>query len=502
MAHKQAHRLDLHPQGSPGIPYVKYGLMSLALTAALALLTSCGGGSSSGPVTPVTDLKITTSTTFFPTFDPTITDYVVKTPSGALQVTVNAPAGTQVAVDGRPSASSTFTTPVTVAAGQSFPIVVNSAGSSKTYYVRCLPSDFPTWTTERPGTPQTEYYAFAPNLPVSGSGAQKHYLVIADGQGVPIWWYRSSDVPANPTPLVNGNIAWTTATTIEEHKYDGSLVHTVNVDPADTGKFDFHELQRLPNGNYILLSDVVRGPVDFSPLGGAAVGTVFDDEIEEIAPNGSLVWKWSPLAHIPVTETDQVWWASEIQPTSLGDPYHLNSVEPDGDGFVVSLRHVDGVYRINKATGNIVWKLGGTPRPESLTFVGDPFGNFGGQHDARILPDGTLTVHDNGTMKGRPPRAVRYHIDTAAKTATFIEQVTDSDVPDSICCGSARKGSGGNWVTEWGNKPMVTELTPAGAKVFRIKFTDPYFSYRAQPVPTGMLDRAALRTAMDARFPR
>jgi arylsulfate sulfotransferase len=124
----------------------------------------------------------------------------------------------------------------------------------------------------------------------------------------------------------------------------------------------------------------------------------------------------------------------------------MNSIEPDGNGIVASFRHLNGVIRIDKASGNIVWKLGGTPRPVSLTFEGDPFGNFAGQYDARLLPDGTLTVHDNGTLLGRAPRAVRYSIDPIAKTATLLEQVNDPDVPGSLFVGSARKLTGGNWV--------------------------------------------------------
>ncbi len=49
----------------------------------------------------------------------------------------------------------------------------------------------------------------------------------------------------------------------------------------------------------------------------------------------------------------------------------MNSVEPDGDGFIVSFRHMIAVYRIDKATGKVTWKLGGTTRAESLTMIGD-----------------------------------------------------------------------------------------------------------------------------------
>jgi hypothetical protein len=175
----------------------------------------------------------------------------------------------------------------------------------------------------------------------------------------------------------------------------------------------------------------------------------------------------------------------------------------------MSLRHTNAVYRFNRATGAIQWKLGGTPRAESLQVVGDPAftsgtgtSGFGGQHDARMQPDGSLTLHDNGSSRNRPPRAVRYRIDAAAKTATLVETITDPLVPSSACCGSARKAAGGNWVASWGMNRIVTELTPAGTRVFKLTLPATVFSYRAVPVEKGVLSRATLRIAMNLRAPR
>ena len=175
--------------------------------------------------------------------------------------------------------------------------------------------------------------------------------------------------------------------------------------------------------------------------------------IEEIAPDGSLVWHWSAMDHIPASETDR-FGGRKILSQIHGRPIPHELRRADGNGFVVSFRHLDAVIRIDKASGNIVWKLGGTHLPQSLTFIGDTYGNFGGQHDARMLSDGTLTVHDNSTMRGRAPRAARYRINTAAKTATLVEQVIDSAVSASECCGSVRKIPGGDWGISWGLIPL------------------------------------------------
>jgi hypothetical protein len=135
---------------------------------------------------------------------------------------------------------------------------------------------------------------------------------------------------------------------------------------------------------------------------------------------------------------------------------------------------------------------------------GDPFNGFGGQHDARLLSDGTtVTVYDDGTGLSRPPRAVSYQIDTTASppTATLVEQQTDSLAPSSVCCGSARKLSGGDWVMGWGGTTVVTEMTSSGDRVFLLQYPTGTLIYRATPILPGQLDPAALRAGMDAQYP-
>jgi Arylsulfotransferase (ASST) len=124
-------------------------------------------------------------------------------------------------------------------------------------------------------------------------------------------------------------------------------------------------------------------------------------------------------------------------------------------------------------------------------------GSFSGQHDARVLRDGTLTLFDNGSKKNRPPRGVRYRLDLSLRTATLLESVTD--VPGSICCGSTRRLPGGNWVTGWGGTAHVTEQEPDGTRVFHLDL-GPNFVYRGTPIPFGRLSPAALRAGMEAQY--
>ena len=470
-------------------------LLTKLLLAGLLTLLSAVACTQAGA-----QFKITMSPELFPAFNQDISDYIVRAgPDDTVTVNVDAPNNVMVSVDGRPFAGQKFTAKIKrVATGQSFKMVVWSRQGGqpewKTYYVRRVPSDFPTWTTERPGRPQSEFYVIAPNL-----FANKPWVIVTDNYGAPLWWYRSNSVPVDPKFLSKDRIGWMNFGPGEEHSLDGTLTHIFFPAAPIGGGMDPHEILHLPNGNYVYIVALWRGPVDLRPYGGLDNTYVLDNIVEEVAPNGMLVWSWSTFDHISVEETDPNW--RFLLGSTFVDPYHMNSVERAGDTYVISLRHLNAVICVDRKTGDILWKLGGTPRKESLKYVGDTHSNFGGNHDARILPDGTLTLHDNGTTQGRPPRGVRFRIDAVARTATFVEQITDPNAPYSGFTGSVRKLSGGNWVTEWGGNPFVTELAPNGNLVFRMVFNGA-FSYRASPVHFGYISRQDLRNGMNKQFPR
>jgi outer membrane protein assembly factor BamB len=452
------------------------------------------------PPTPPTTLEVSANPGLFPTFDPTITDYVIRCTGAPVQVTIGAPDGTTVSVDGQPAQSGRFTASVNRTTGESFTLATQTAPAAPiTYYVRCLPTDFPTWTASRTGTTQAEWYLTAPI-----SGTSGNYPTIFDNNGVPIWW--GPQVNTGFVELLpDGNLAWTKSdgTPAEERRLDGSLVNTIT---PSGGTPDLHDLLRLPNGDYVMVADTIRTGVDFSSWGGPASASVLDAVIQELTPTGTVVWSWDTADHIPVSETDPQWRASALLNGGIYDAYHWNSIEATGTGFIVSYRHLDAVYDIDQSSGNLVWKLGGSATPESLTIANDPVftngSHFGGQHDARLLADGTVTAFDDGTNLGRAPRAVRYQIDTGTHAATMLGQQSDPTAASaSPCCGSARLLPGGDWIMGWGGTNTISELDSTGTRVFLMQFASGTLIYRALPVPYGQLDRATLRADMDAQHP-
>jgi hypothetical protein len=464
----------------------------------------------------ITQLAITTTPTLSPGFDAAVTDYVTRCTANPVAVTVAAPPAISVAVDGQPARSGRFTQNVSLAPGKDFAFTTTTTGSpSRSYNVRCLPSDFPAYTYAKPGTPSASFYITTPQSVKAPDGSTAaRYVAIFDDDGVPVWWVKASGTDAKLLP--DGTIAWyttaaggTSAPGFEVHRLDGSLVRTWRTVGTVT---DIHDFQPLPNGNALMMAYPPRpGTLDLSAYGGPATGgTLLDGEIQEVAPNGALVWSWNTNGKVNPSETPTRW----RQPYVYGvfatlpdgrpafDYVHANSLQQVGNTVVVSFRHLDAVLAVDKTTGNIIWKLGGTTTPQSLTVVGDPKTQtpIGGQHYARVLSDGTLTIHDNNTNNSDPPRAVRYRIDLVNKTATWVEQVRDPDVPSSPCCGSAQHLSDGSYVMSWGGTPVISEFGPTGARHFKLGFTPAGtgFSYRVDPVTGSSPAIGHLRAGMDA----
>jgi hypothetical protein len=441
--------------------------------------------------------SVSSSPPLVPAYDPAVPDYTVACePARTVQVVAT---GGTVAIDGAPPASGRAERTLALSAGQAFVFSVDGRSHS----ARCLPRNWTGWTVTRDGTPEVEWIVF--NTFAGADG----YTVIADARGVPVWWR------VGPAPLQDGHVlpdGTVVVGRVTEGSWGRQPYERVALDGSSRGELDTvgtsadpHELALLPNGNALMMRYLRRDEVDLSSLGGPADATVIDGEIQEVTPEHELVWSWNSADHIGTDETTfplaQI--KARIEGVEAYDLVHLNSLQQDGDGILLSARNLNAVYRIRRGGGGVDWKLGGTPRAESLGFRAGPFGaaDLGGQHQARRLPDGTITLHDNGTGKGRPPRALRFALDPLARAATVIERVADPRVASSICCGGATRLAGGHWLMSWGYAPTITELTASGRPVLTLTL-DRAFSYRAQSVPSTLLSREALRAGMDAMHPR
>jgi hypothetical protein len=478
--------------------------------------TVCGEDST---FTTAASPSVEADPSLLPAFESGVSDYVARCEDESVTVDVATPEGTALAVGEGDAQSGAFSEALPLTAGEAFTFTTETDGRSTTFHVRCLPPDFPDWTFERPGQPSARFYVTTPHGVATPDGSvSADYVAIFDDHGVPVWWRQARGatdakvladdtlVWGNAEPGEGFNLASTAG--IASHGLDGGVLHTWHTDGSVT---DFHDLELLPNGNVLIGTYAPRSGVqDLTVIGDTtANATVFDGEVQEVTPDGDVVWTWSTRDHVDLSEApqrrrDEFLYLPKDLPDGRQafDWAHLNSIQEVDGQVILSFRHLDAVYAIDKSDGEILWKLGGTERPESLTVVDDPESDpLGGQHDARLQEDGTLTIYDNNSEEGIAPRAVRYELDLEARTATLVESVEDEDAPDSPCCGSATRLEDGSWVMSWGGTRVISEFGPDGDRHFVLTFVEVLdefgLSYRVGPVEGPWPTIEDLRAGMD-----
>lgn len=455
----------------------------------------------------------------YPRFDPDQRRYVARCADGGARLAVDAAPGTRVSVEGSRSRSGAFHARVAVPPGADFEILARSGPRTRAYTVRCLPAGFPDWDYEA-GPHRVEQGLFVVTFPRRGSPPERPsppWVVVIDQLGMPRWWFSPPTSAIGGQILRGGRVTWSRSfgdgygvdprMAHEVRSLSGELLRVIRTRGTIT---DSHEFEQLPNGNVLIDSFAPRAGLDLSryenrrhPLPERA--TAVFPEVQEIDSAGNVVWRWNSHSHIDLGETPIRWRDSVRSNPHLGpdgsptyDPFHINSVDPDGDQVVVSLRHTDAVYGIDHHSGEVLWKLGGKRTEDSLRVIGDPFAEqlFGGQHDARLSEDGMLSVYDNGKDRPRPPRAVWFDLDLENRTATLRRQLTDPRITSSHCCGSVRPFAGG-WLVDWGRNRLLTAFDAAGRIAFRLDL--PVSTYRAVPVPDGAVTPAELERGLEAQ---
>ena len=225
-------------------------------------------------------------------------------------------------------------------------------------------------------------------------------------------------------------------------------------------------------------------PWDLSKLGGRRDELLETNVIQEIdVETGAVLFEWHTLGAIGLGESYR---PAPRQRGKVHDPYHLNSIALDSDGdLIVSARHTNAVYKIDRSTGEVLWRLGG----KQSTFEMQRGTTFKLQHDARPGPDGTITLFDNVAedlpARGRSSRGIRIALDEDRRTAALVEEFEHPDGLLSPTQGSMQPLEGEGAFIGWGGlQPYFTEFDDRGDTVFDAHFAaEGVESYRAYRMP-------------------
>jgi hypothetical protein len=238
---------------------------------------------------------------------------------------------------------------------------------------------------------------------------------------------------------------------------------------------DLHDMQLTPRGTaYITI--YAKVDADLSEVGSYPDGEAMDSVIQEVdVATGEVVWEWRSLDHVAISESH----AGPPQTHRFPyDYFHINSIDENADGdLLVSARNTWGVYKVDKRTGRVLWRLGGLRSDFAL----GPGVRFAWQHDARWLPDGTISVFDNqATPKVEDEStAVVIRLDERKRTAKVVRELTHPDGVVSIAEGNAQALPGGGMFVGWGLARRASELSRDNRLLFDLKLPGDTDSYRA-----------------------
>ena len=261
--------------------------------------------------------------------------------------------------------------------------------------------------------------------------------------------------------------------------YDQSYRRVATVRAGNGYSTDLHEFQLTPRGTALVIS-YNRVPRNLSAYGGSDHASVVDNVIQEVDIKTGLVeFEWHSLGNVGLDESEV---PAPKQRGAEWDYMHMNSVEETADGdLLVSARNSWGVYKIDRATGKVDWRLGGK-KPSFKMGAGTAFAF---QHDARELPDGTITLFDDSASppQRKHSRAIDITIDTASKTATLKSALTHPRGLLTATQGSAQALGNGDTFVGWGSQRWFSEFSPSGELLFDGHLATGNASYRAYRLP-------------------
>jgi len=224
-----------------------------------------------------------------------------------------------------------------------------------------------------------------------------------------------------------------------------------------------HDAQWLPNGN-LLYTTVEKMPPEMARRvqGGSAAhdlpdGTIYGDVVKEVNRAGETVWLWKIWEHVAPEEFP-------IHP--FFDRTHwplINSVSPTRGGLILmSLRTTSGVIGVDRASGDVVWRLGHDVVAQ--------------QHAPRELENGNILIFDNGNFRPGISTPFSRVIEVEPASKKIVWQYADPVRPVffSPFMGAAQRLWNGNTLITESSHGRIFEVTMEGEVVW--EYVIPYFA--------------------------
>ncbi len=370
--------------------------------------------------------------------------------------------------------------------------------NSNTYTIHYLPADMPKSNLITKNNPSAGYIFVSLFELIQTGSVDYSYIAILNNDGFPVYYkkvpsgvinFRYFNIGNNQKRFSYNSYANGKIVVMNENFEEIKQLALLPYNGHGSYAADTHDFIYFDDNHYILPAYITRENVNMTAYGGSSSVDLVEFVFQEIV-NNQVVFEWN-TADYPelLTATDPIYYAQYATHPKV-DYFHFNSIniDPNDNNFIVSARHTNQIYKINRTTGAIMWRFGGSDDDFSLTgneIISHP-------HHATILSNGNLLLFDNGVTKTpKQSRIAEFNINENTMTADLVYEYTETGRYFDIM-GSAQKLDNGNYFIGWGgnitsqsnaNKSDITEVNTNGNIVLDISFSNKpnsfTYSYRA-----------------------
>jgi Arylsulfotransferase (ASST)/Cep192 domain 4/Secretion system C-terminal sorting domain len=332
------------------------------------------------------------------------------------------------------------------------------------------PLTYPEFVVTSNNNPIQDYLLLG--LSKGGTG----HLLIVDNDLTPVFYKKVSgtifDFKYQPTGELTYNIY-----SVNSYGMDNSGIPTKQYITPEGFALDIHELQVLEDSSYYLLGRE-HLTIDMSQFvaNGDTAAILIAHTIHHMDANDNEIWRWRSFDHYDITDVDDFIDLTQHQI----DWTHANSIEIDRDGnILLSTRNFSEITKINRQTGDIIWRFGG--EKNQFQIQNDNRG-FSRQHDVRRFSNGNLAFFDNGKyLIPEYSSYVEYILDEQGLIARLRRRYSRDQTVFTASRGGVQELSNGHTLISWGENqnPSITEINSKESIEFEIMFTSYAHQYRA-----------------------